>query len=169
MKTRREALISIAAATPAAAQAPPHAHPGHDDTGAGGKPKNTRPKALSSQELDALAELAEIIIPRSDTPGARDARVHWIIDSVLASQRNLIPAFRDGLKPFLALGESAKRDRMSLLHHNKDPFFRMLKDMTVDAYYSTREGLVQELGWSGYTPQTEFKGCTHPEHQGKQG
>ena len=43
---------------------------------------------------------------------------------------------------------------------------RLLKGATVDAYYSTREGLNTELGWNGNTFLTEFKGCTHKEHQG---
>ena len=47
-----------------------------------------------------------------------------------------------------------------------EAFFKMLKDMTIDAYYSTRDGLERELGWKGLTPMHEFKGCTHPEHQG---
>jgi Gluconate 2-dehydrogenase subunit 3 len=47
----------------------------------------------------------------------------------------------------------------------EDPFFRTMKDMTVDAYYTSREGLAEELGWHGNTFLPEFKGCTHPEHQ----
>ena len=41
----------------------------------------------------------------------------------------------------------------------------MIKAMTIDGYYSTREGLEQELGWHGNTYLTSFPGCTHPEHQ----
>ena len=44
-------------------------------------------------------------------------------------------------------------------------FFRLLKDLTIDGYYSSRAGLVEELGWHGNTFLSEFKGCTHPEHQ----
>jgi hypothetical protein len=44
-------------------------------------------------------------------------------------------------------------------------FFKLAKDVTIDAYYSTREGLLTELGWHGNTFLKEFKGCTHPEHQ----
>jgi hypothetical protein len=44
-------------------------------------------------------------------------------------------------------------------------FFKMVKDMTVDAYYKTEAGLKTELGWHGNTYLPEFKGCTHPEHQ----
>src|SRR5262249_46861389 len=44
-------------------------------------------------------------------------------------------------------------------------FCALVKDLTIDAYYSTREGLVTELGWHGNTALAEFPGCTHPEHQ----
>ena len=47
----------------------------------------------------------------------------------------------------------------------KSAFFKTLKDATIDAYYSTKEGLVNELGWDAAKPMMEFKGCTHPEHQ----
>ena len=52
-----------------------------------------------------------------------------------------------------------------LTPRQQDPFFRMIKDMTVEGYYSSQAGLSQELGWHGNTFLTEFKGCTHPEHQ----
>ncbi len=45
-------------------------------------------------------------------------------------------------------------------------FFQMIKAMTIDGYYTTREGLEQELGWHGNTYLTSFPGCTHPEHKG---
>jgi hypothetical protein len=106
-----------------------------------------------------------MIIPRSDTPGAKDAGAHLIIDSMLAGQRTHAAAFRKGLAPFVKLDNAKRLERLTALHQSKDEFFRTLKDMTVDAYYSTREGLVTELGWSGYTAMAEFKGCTHPEHQ----
>jgi hypothetical protein len=44
-------------------------------------------------------------------------------------------------------------------------FFFLLKDMTLDAYYASREGLVVELGYQGNTHLTRFEGCTHPDHQ----
>ena len=52
-----------------------------------------------------------------------------------------------------------------LTAREQDPFFRSVKDMTVDAYYTSKEGLADELGWHGNTFLPEFKGCTHPEHQ----
>ncbi|MEP7364140.1 MAG: gluconate 2-dehydrogenase subunit 3 family protein [Acidobacteriota bacterium] len=168
--TRREVLVTIAAtgvaAGAAAQESTAHQHPGHDET-AGGAPANTKPKVLNAAEFSALGELVEMIIPRSDTPGAKDAGAHLIIDSMLVGQRARAMAFRKGLAPFVKLENAKRLERLTALHQSKDEFFRTLKDMTIDAYYSTREGLVTELGWSGYTALAEFKGCTHPEHQMK--
>lgn len=168
MPSRREVLVTIAATPAAVAQTAgtPHQHPGHDET-AGGKPAAGKPKVLSTAEFETLGELVEMIIPRSDTPGAKDAGVHLIIDGMLAGQRARAGAFRKGLAPFVKLDNANRLERLTALHAAKDQFFRSLKDMTVDAYYSTREGLTTELGWSGYTALAEFKGCTHPEHQMK--
>ncbi len=44
-------------------------------------------------------------------------------------------------------------------------FFTVLKGTTVDTYYSTKAGLNTELGWNANTFLSEFKGCTHKEHQ----
>jgi hypothetical protein len=163
MKTRREVLVTIAAAQ-AVAQEVRHPHPGHDPEGGG---KSGSPKLLRLDEVEALALLVDLIIPRSDTPGARDAGAHLIIDALLLqSKQEAQTRFRRGLAPFIKLGESAKLDRLRQLHQERDPFFIQLKELTIDAYYSTREGLQTELGWHGYSPLAEFPGCTHPEHKG---
>jgi hypothetical protein len=165
--SRREALVTIAAAGTAAAQTQtPHQHPGHDET-AGGAPVNSKPKMLNASEFSTLGELVDMILPRSDTPGAKDAKAHLIIDSMLASQSTKAAAFRKGLAPFVPMDNTKRLERLTAQHARKDPFFTMLKEMTIDAYYSTPEGLVTELGWSGYQAMAEFKGCTHPEHQMK--
>lgn len=163
--TRREALVTIAATGVAAAQTQtPHEHPGHDET-AGGKPASGKPKVLNAAEFETLGELVDMIIPRTDTPGAKDAGAHLIIDGMLAGQRTRAAVFRKGLAPFVQLDNAKRLERLTALHASKDAFFVSLKEMTIDAYYSTREGLVTELGWSGYTALAEFEGCTHPEHQ----
>ena len=43
-------------------------------------------------------------------------------------------------------------------------FFRLMKSMTADGYYTSRIGLVQELGYKGNTVLAAFPECTHPEH-----
>jgi gluconate 2-dehydrogenase gamma chain len=42
-----------------------------------------RPRTLSSTQLDLVATLAEHIIPKTDTPGARDAGVERFVDAIL--------------------------------------------------------------------------------------
>ena len=153
--TRREALVTIAAIAAPAAQA--------------------QAAFLTAPELAFLTALADTIIPRTDTAGASDAGVPAFIDRRLAAAPELAERFRAGMKalddesrgkfgaPFTALAEGKRIELLTA--HQEDAFFRLAKGLTIDGYYSSREGLGGELGWHGNTFLTEFKGCTHPEHQ----
>ena len=166
--TRREALIAIAAAAPSLNAQHQHADaPPAVDTPA------YKPKTLTPAEMDLVAKLSDLIIPRTDTPGASDAGVPEFIDRRLTASPNLAAAFRRGaslLEPDFA-HLSTERQEAILTGMSKSPdtdggrFFRLIKDLTIDGYYSSRAGLVEELGWHGNTFLTEFKGCTHREHQ----
>jgi hypothetical protein len=105
--------------------------------------------------MEMVSGLADLIIPRTTTPGAADAGVHRIIDSVVSKAPPLQKQWRQGLAWANA---EAKREGAES--------FAKLAGSTIDAYYSTREGLVTELGWNANTFLPEFKGCTHKEHQG---
>lgn len=43
-------------------------------------------------------------------------------------------------------------------------FFRLLKNLTADGYYTSRVGLVDELGYTGNTARPSYPACTVPEH-----
>ena len=43
-------------------------------------------------------------------------------------------------------------------------FFRLAKNLTADGYYTSRVGLIEELGYSGNTFLASFPQCTLPEH-----
>lgn len=43
-------------------------------------------------------------------------------------------------------------------------FFRLLKNLTADGYYTSRPGLLEELGYTGNTALASFPGCPVPEH-----
>ena len=43
-------------------------------------------------------------------------------------------------------------------------FFRLLKNLTADGYYTSRVGLLDELGYKGNTALPVFPSCTVPEH-----
>jgi gluconate 2-dehydrogenase gamma chain len=42
-------------------------------------------------------------------------------------------------------------------------FFRLIKNLTADGYYTSRIGLVQELGYAGNTALSRFPACPVPE------
>ena len=115
-----------------------------------------------------LTRVTDLIIPRSDTPGAVDAGVPAIIEALVqrrpAARRELEVGLADlAAKRFLELSEP---EQIALLQSiETTSFFKLIKDLTIDAYYSTPEGLAKELGWHGNTYLEEFPGCTHKEHQ----
>jgi hypothetical protein len=162
--TRREALILIATATTVDAQQHQHADPPPVAAGP------YKPRTLSPSEMDLVARLTDLVIPRTDTPGASDAGVPEFIDRRLSASPNLTASFRRGLAAS-KLGETGADQLAILTGLSQSPdteggrFFRLLKDLTIDGYYSSHAGLTEELGWHGNTYLSEFKGCTHPEHQ----
>jgi hypothetical protein len=110
-------------------------------------------KVFSPEQMKRVAELVDLIIPRTDTPGASDAHVPEFIDRKLSMNAELKERFLAALHGFDGVLTE------------EDPFSKLLKDMTIDGYYTSKEGLTQELGWHGNTFLTEFKGCTHADHQ----
>lgn len=153
--TRRDALVTIAGAgltAPALSAREPYS-----------------PQTFSPEDYALLGDLVELMIPESDTPGAKQANAHAIVDAMLADRPAEEAVVKSGLWSLRAIGFSGKpeREQISTLteysqsegSHRK--FFETLKSLTVDAYYSTQEGLVQELGYKGNTYLTEFPGCTH--------
>jgi hypothetical protein len=171
--SRREILVGIAGATTLAATDHAHAHGEQPETAPVGA---YVPKVLSATELATVGALAETIIPRTQTPGALDAKVHELIDEYLSTRKAQLATWHKGLadvstlakrlfgKEYVALPPADQAAVMVELAA-KNPFFQTLKDATCDAYYSTKEGLMTELGWDAAKPMPEFKGCTHPEHQ----
>jgi gluconate 2-dehydrogenase gamma chain len=114
-----------------------------------------------------VAILSDLIIPRTDTPGASDAGVPEFIDRRLTASADLAATLRRGMATLGPDFTELPHDRQVavLTSITETPFFRLAKDLTIDGYYSSRAGLVEELGWHGNTFLSEFKGCTHPEHQ----
>ena len=147
-----------------------------------------KPRFLTPERAEMLATLAELIIPETDTPGARSARVHEHIDLVLSHETGEVQqSFREGLeevdrlsharyeKAFVRLDPQDQEALMGRLA-NPEPdhseggvghrFFRDLRRRTVFAYYTSREGIHQELGYQGKQVLAEWEGCPHPGHHG---
>ncbi len=176
MPSRRD-LLKIVATAPAAAAAQ-HAHSGENFVQIA---RPIAPKAFDKARFQMVTRLVDLIIPRTATPGAADAGVDFQIDGTAAGKPELHAQLERGLAaldslarkksghPFLELPAA---DQIALLeavsadaNSEVGRFFQMIKSMTIEGYYSTREGLEQELGWHGNTYLTSFPGCTHPEHQ----
>jgi len=126
MSTRRTAIKTIAAtavALPASAQ---HQHDDPPVAIAGAYVA----KVFDAGQMKQVATLVDLIIPRTDTPGASDARVHEFIDRALARNAARKKRFLDGLVQFDGLDE---KDQIALLNRiSGTPFFKLLKDLTID-------------------------------------
>lgn len=142
-----------------------------------------KPLFFSRRRADAVAALAETIVPRTDTPGARDARVHEFIDLELSLLEGAAPKrFLEGLdwiearckKEYgtrVAKAAAAELEELltavSDLHETHaeglEPgvrFFKDLKRRTLFAYYTSQEGRV-ELGLPKGPAMGRFRGCGH--------
>jgi hypothetical protein len=145
------------------------------------------PQVFTVRQNDAIVALTELIIPATDTPGAKAARVNRFIDTVLS---RALSAEREAFLRGLAWLDDRSRalfgkevaaasaaDQTALLTRISDErqasaedkggvdFFRALKSMTIDGYYTSEIGLRQELGDSGQLFLPKFTGCDHAEHQ----
>ena len=147
------------------------------------------PRFLSSREDELVTTLAELILPATDTPGARMAQVNRYIDLVLDDETPTVQrAFRAGLKwveaesrelfdaGFLDLSE--ERQTKLLTQMSESPgtepspghaFFLDIRTRTVFAYYTSKIGIHDELEYKGKTPLAEWTGCPHPEHHDVEG
>jgi hypothetical protein len=145
------------------------------------------PAVLTARQNEAVIALTELIIPATDTPGAKAALVNRFVDHVLSTAdakersefirgltwlddrcRARVDTDVAGataaeltavLTPLAAEGTPSAADAPGVA------FFRAIKSMTITAYYTTEIGLRQELGDDGRMMLGAFEGCTHPEHQ----
>jgi hypothetical protein len=145
------------------------------------------PSVLTPRQNEAVIALTELIIPATETPGAKAALVNRFVDHVLstadAKERSEFVrglAWLDDrcrarvgkdvagasaaelttvLTPLAVEGAPVAEDAPGVA------FFRAIKSMTIIGYYTTEIGLRQELGDDGRMMLGAFEGCTHPEHQ----
>ena len=132
------------------------------------------PRFFTPQEFATVSRIADLIIPATDTPGAVQAGVPAYIDYVVDSNEEWRQLYRDGLawlhqQNFEGLSET---DQIAVLTRYIDqpgedppvPFFRAIKSMTADGFYTSREGLVVDLGYKGNTVLASFPSGDLPEH-----
>ncbi len=149
-------------------------------------PEAAAPKFFSAEQLALVATISELIIPTDDhSPGAIAAEVPAFADLMVSeSPAEVKKLWTDGLLAMdtlsrsrhkLSFKESAPAQQVAILTEIsrnetkpqtlEERFFKAIKNMTIDGYYTSKIGIHQELQYKGNTYLKEFKGCTHPEHQ----
>ena len=192
---RREAIKDLAAGVGGAvtlpilnnvAQAQTHQH--HLAVAALTEEKavSTAPLFFNKHQYATVTELASLIIPTDETPGATEAKVNEYIDMIVGeSDADLKRIYVDGLawldktsrerfnKDFVEATANQQTEILTEISQIKDPtpenqlqakFFKSIKNMTIDGFYTSKIG-IEELGYIGNAVLDEFPGCTHPEHQ----
>ncbi|HSU61138.1 MAG TPA: gluconate 2-dehydrogenase subunit 3 family protein [Bryobacteraceae bacterium] len=117
------------------------------------RPAAYKPQFFSSAEYGLLDRLTEMIIPRDETPGARDAGVSEFIDFMVAHDPDIQQPFRSGLR-------SLQEGNLSPERLLAAPFFKLLRRYTVMGFYTTRIGL-EQLDFPGLKMYSKSPGCPH--------
>jgi hypothetical protein len=139
---------------------------------------------LNETDFSTISRIADLIIPATGTPGAVQAGVPEYIDFVVSRESQHQSLMADGLRwldtqakehgaeRFLALDEHAQLSLLEPLCEAADTekspgrnvqFFALLKRLTADGYYTSRIGLMDELGYKGNTVRASYPECVH-EH-----
>jgi len=146
------------------------------------------PKFFSPGELELVATLGELILPQTDTPGARGAKVHEHVDLVLSEEtEDVRHDFRDGLvwlerrshevygHGFLQLDPEKQTAILTRISDRKElrpddergnQFFADLRKRVVFSYYTSEIGLRQELTYKGKQVLGHWDGCPHADKHG---
>ena len=142
------------------------------------------PRFFTPGELSVVDELTEIIIPTDDhSPGARAAGVAAYIDARLGEslEQEKKDSWRQGVqlvnqlsvtmngRPFLeASGDQRTTVVERIAQNEEEPkspeelFFRELKRATVNAYYTSKIGIHQEMEYKGNVLLNQFVGTELP-------
>jgi gluconate 2-dehydrogenase gamma chain len=140
---------------------------------------------FNDHDFQTISRISELIIPASDTPGAIGAGVPEYIDIVIARDTDHQLLVADGLswldsqagrlianKKFVELREEQQLSILEPLCEAADAnssvarnvqFFALLKRLTADGYYTSKIGLIDELGYKGNIARGSFPDCIH-EH-----
>ena len=164
-------LTAALAAVPAAAVAAPADAP----------PATWTPSTLNGHQNETVIALTDLIIPETDTPGAKAANVNRYIDLFLKQvPSEQSQAMISGLgwldqysnskygRGFIGCTKPQQIAMLETVDANKEPglqpgheFFQMMKGMTSQFYYNTAIGY-RELNKGGRVPSTF--GCQHGGH-----
>jgi gluconate 2-dehydrogenase gamma chain len=177
----KTATLGFGAAAAASAQEQQHIHVATiAPAQAAATPSEWKPQVLDAHQNETVIQLSELIIPTTDTPGGKAAKVNeWVDLYLLDLAEDKGHGFLMGLgwldgyalrlhkQPFVKLTEAEQVKILETLDGASDPalapgaaFFREIKRLTVQGYYTSKIGIA-ELNKNG-VPATFA--CTHGSH-----
>lgn len=132
---------------------------------------------FSQEQLRLVTEVANMIIPDTDTPGAKAALVHDYIHAIVGDWYNDEERmnFMTGLKAidagFLEQSVNKKTEILEKLDTevkidpSKKTFFEEFKELTLVGYFTSQIGAEEELRYEQYPGP--YQGCVPFEQVGK--
>jgi len=145
------------------------------------------PRVFDAHQNETVTVLSELIIPQTETPGAKAAKVNEFIDWVLKEgderdRKQFLKglAWIDGRSQelfgtdFAAAAPDQQAALLTIVASPKNKafedqvgvdFFKAIKALTITGYYTSEIGMTKELGDDGQLFLLEFPGCTHPQHK----
>jgi gluconate 2-dehydrogenase gamma chain len=144
---------------------------------------NWKPEFLTADQASVVSEVAEIIIPKTDTPGAKEVGVPSFIDKILKDVYSAEDQkrFTDGLMAFdeeakkaygdafLDLEAEQQQEHVRKLHDEaikaerntnpapKRPFILMMKELTMLGFFTSEVGATKVLQYDAVPGA--YKGC----------
>ena len=144
---------------------------------------DAQPRFFNQTDFATISRIADLIIPPTDTPGAIAAGVPAYIDLVISRNLDQQLVVADGLrwldaeanrtheKNFIELTEEQQLSMLEPLCEAADSstgmargrnvqFFSLIKNLTADGYYTSRAGLIEELGYKGNAALPAYPKCS---------
>jgi gluconate 2-dehydrogenase gamma chain len=137
-----------------------------------------QPRFFNDQDFATISRITDLIIPETETPGAVKAGVPAYLDLVIARDTDHQLVVADGLrwldrvagKHFIELSEEQQLEILEPLCEASDAdpnskarnvqFFALVKSLTADGYYTSKIGLIDELGYKGDNVRPSYPTCS---------
>ncbi len=148
-----------------------------------------QPRFFNKDDFATIARICDLIIPQSETPGAIGAGVPSYVDLVIARNTDQQLVVADGLRwldfeakriadqRFVELTELQQLSILEPLCEAADStsgmargrnvqFFALVKSLTADGFYTSRIGLIDELGYVGNEALPAYPQCSDQRRPG---
>ena len=118
--------------------------------------------AVDAAQTALLAEVADVIIPTTDTPGAKAAGVEQFIIRVMRdcyvmaeqetfygglAKLNADSMASNGGKGFVEADQAGRKAALEVTVKNNKAFFKVLKQLTITGYFTSEIGATQALAY----------------------